>query len=129
MRQQLQSRFGPLTDLQKWGIFASLAVICPAISMLCLYIGYDRGDMGDFIIGYVMLFFALPYSFFHTLTFGPWFEGEAGAGTLALFWLPFTVLHLTFFFTRSSWSLWLLMFMWLVAAPRWHYYALVFMRM
>lgn len=129
MRKQLQSPLPPLTDMQKWGVFLALVPLCPVISMLCLYFGYDRGGMDDFIIGYVMAFFALPYSFFHSLTFGPWYTGEAGMGVLTLFWLPFFVLHLTFFFTRSSWSLGLLVFMWLVAAPRWHYYALVFMRM
>lgn len=128
MRSQLQSRFHPFTDMQKWLVFAALIPLCPAISMLVLYLGYDRGGSSDLITGYVMMFFALPYSFFHTLTFTPWFDGESHPGLMALFWLPFVVGHLTFFYTRSGWALWFITIMWLVAAPRWHYYALATLR-
>lgn len=124
-----QSPLQPLTDMQKWLVYATLWIIAPGISlaMLVFYYRYVPHS-GEMLTGYVMLPLCLPYAFWDMLTLSPdRVQGEAvDFLKLAAFWVPFIVLHLLFFFHRNSWQLGLLAFVWLISAFRWHYYALVF---
>lgn len=130
-RDGLQSPFSPLTDTQKWLVFAALIPLCHLISFASLYLRFGRLAAGDDILaGYLMLPFSLPYAFLYSISFGnTGWDGAAHAGTLALFWLPFLIVHLVFFTTRQTWSLAVLVFVWLLAAFNWHYFALVLMGM
>lgn len=128
-RDSPQSPLQPLTDGQKWLIYAALWAITPAISLAALVLHYRYAPgFNDVLLGYVMLPLCLPYAFWDVITLAP--DRIQGAVVnfpkLAAFWVPFIVLHLLFFFHRRTWQLGLLALVWLTAAFRWHFYALAF---
>ncbi|MCH2547849.1 MAG: hypothetical protein MK052_09615 [Alphaproteobacteria bacterium] len=130
MGERLQPFIKPLTRYHKWGIYTALWPLCLALSLATLYIKYDRpASMDDVLVGYLMMPFALPYSFLHTATFNSWFDGQSHPMVLIGFWLPFIILHGAFFYSRPTWVLAIISIVWIIAAFQWHYYALVFMRM